>query len=104
GAAASTSIEAVTIWAEEPSPSMGLSQAIQNTLNQLIDRGAGTRLVVADLNGEVYRAREFGTTAARVLSAVGQWSLWHPADCVGDTGAAAFTLSACLGVRALAKG
>jgi len=60
---------------------------------------------VTDLNGEVYRAKEFGTTAARVLTAIpGKWAVWHPADCIGDTGAASFAVSSCLSVRALAQG
>jgi 3-oxoacyl-[acyl-carrier-protein] synthase-1 len=57
------------------------------------------------LNGESYRAKEFGNTAVRALAkALGDWTLWHPADCIGDTGAAAFTVSTCVAVRALAKG
>jgi len=103
--AVATAVEPVTIWSNEPSPATGLSQAILNTLNQLADRGAEVRLVVTDLNGEVYRAKEFGTTAARVLTAIpGKWAVWHPADCIGDTGAASFAVSSCLSVRALAQG
>jgi 3-oxoacyl-[acyl-carrier-protein] synthase-1 len=103
--AAGTAVEPVTIWADEPSAATGLSDAVNACLAQLPDRGAATRLVIADLNGESYRAKEFGNVAARVLSAIPvSWALWHPTDCVGDTGAAAFVISACVGVQALAKG
>jgi len=104
-AAASTASESVTIWSDEPSAATGLSDAIRGTLEQLPDQGRNTRLVVCDLNGETYRSKEFGNTAARALSVIPvKWTVWHAADCIGDTGAAAFTVSACLGARALARG
>jgi 3-oxoacyl-[acyl-carrier-protein] synthase I len=103
--AASVAVEPVTIWASDPSAATGLSDAARGALEQLADRGQSTRLVVCDLNGETYRAKEFGTAAARVLSAVpNPFAVWHAADCIGDTGAAAFIVSACVGARALLKG
>jgi 3-oxoacyl-[acyl-carrier-protein] synthase-1 len=102
--AASTAIEPVTIWSHEPSAAIGLSNAVQGTLNHLGAWGPAT-VMVSDLNGEVYRAKEFGTAVTRVLSAIpGKWDVWHPADCIGDTGAAAFVISACVSARALARG
>jgi 3-oxoacyl-[acyl-carrier-protein] synthase-1 len=95
--------EPITIWSDQPSPATGLSDAVRGTLAQLGD--ARVPLVVSDLNGESYRAKEFGITAARALSAAsGKWSLWHTADCIGDTGAASFAVSLCVAARALAKG
>jgi 3-oxoacyl-[acyl-carrier-protein] synthase-1 len=103
--AASTATETVTVWSDEPSPATGLSEAIRGTLDQLTDRGQTARVIVCDLNGESYRAREFGNAAARVLSTIpGPLAVWHPADCIGDTGAAAFAVSACVAARALANG
>lgn len=103
--AAGTAAEPVTVWADEPSAATGLSDAAQAALEQLADRGRDTRLVICDMNGETYRSREFGNTAARVLSIIPiAWNVWHPADSIGDTGAAAFAVSACLGAQALAKG
>src|SRR5207245_7428298 len=84
--AASTALEPATIWADEPSAGTGLSEAARQALAQLADGGRGTRLVVCDLNGETYRAKEFGNTAARVLSTLpADWAVWHSADCIGDT-------------------
>lgn len=103
--AVSTGNEPLTIWSDEPSPATGLSDAMLELLAQLPDAGHGTGVVVSDLNGEAYRSREFGNAAARVLSAIPTpWKVWHAADCVGDTGAASFTISACIAARGLAKG
>jgi 3-oxoacyl-[acyl-carrier-protein] synthase-1 len=102
---AHVALEPVTILAPEPSPATGLAEAIQGTLSQLFDGGAGTRLVVSDLNGETYRAKEFANAAVRTLASVpGGWRVWHPADCIGDTGAAAFIVAVCVATRALARG
>jgi 3-oxoacyl-[acyl-carrier-protein] synthase I len=103
--AASIGTEPTTIWSDDPSDATGLSDAIRGTLDQLPTRGADTRVIVCDLNGETYRAKEFGAVAARVLSAIpAKWAVWHPADSIGDTGAASFAVSTCVGVRGLAKG
>lgn len=102
--AAGTAMESSTVWADAPSTAVGLSDAVRSAFAQLPNRGTDTGLVICDLNGESYRAKEYGTTAVRALAkTTASWALWHPADCIGDTGAAAFTVSACIGVRALAK-
>jgi 3-oxoacyl-[acyl-carrier-protein] synthase-1 len=103
--AAHSALEPITIWHDQPSAAVGLGDAIAGTFQQLVDRGAATRVVVCDLNGESYRAREFGNTASRVLAAIpATVAVWHPADCIGDTGAAAFAISTCVAAKALAKG
>jgi len=100
-----TGTEPVTIWSEDPSTGSGLSEGVRGTLEQLSDKGVQTGLIICDLNGETYRAKEFGNTAARVLSDLQpEWKLWHPAECIGDTGAASFAISACLGARSLQRG
>lgn len=103
--AAALGNEPVTIWSDEPSPATGLSTASSTMLTQLPDQGAAIQLIVSDLNGEIYRAKEFGNTAARALSKIQtKWTLWHAADCIGDTGAASFAVSLCVAARALHKG
>ncbi len=100
--APSTATEAVTIWSDDPSPATGLSEAIAGTLGQLADQGMRTGLVVCDLNGELYRSKEFGITVPRVLNRVQtDWDVLHPADCIGDTGAASFAISTCIGTATL---
>lgn len=100
---AATATESATIWSDAPSTAVGLSAAIRSTVGQQVM--SERVLVFSDLNGETYRAKEFGNSAVRALSQfMSGWALSHPADCIGDTGSAAFTVSMCLGARALAKG
>ena len=100
---AATATESATIWSDIPSTAAGLSAAIRS----IVGEQSTTRqrvLVYSDLNGETYRSKEFGNTAVRALSPLmSSWTLSHPADCIGDTGSASFTVSMCLGARALAK-
>ena len=103
--AAALGNEPVTIWSDEPSPATGLSTASSAMLAQLPDQDVAIQLIVSDLNGETYRAKEFGNAAARALSRIRtKWTLWHAADCIGDTGAASFAVSLCVAARALNKG
>jgi 3-oxoacyl-[acyl-carrier-protein] synthase-1 len=68
-------------------------------------------LFICDLNGDRYRALEWGLVYGRALGDL-RWrydlatcgQLWHPADCVGDTGAASGILNCIWGVEALRKG
>ncbi|MEX2208182.1 MAG: hypothetical protein WEF50_18310 [Myxococcota bacterium] len=64
----------------------GIVQAFDGAL------GAGARpapWVICDLNGESYRAFEWGLAQARQSERFGETrSLLHPAECVGDVGAA----------------
>jgi 3-oxoacyl-[acyl-carrier-protein] synthase-1 len=100
-----TAVEPVTIRSDEPPNGSGLGLAVRGVFDQLADQGERTGLIICDLNGETYRAREFGHTAARMLGNVKMdWRLWHPAEYMGDTGAAAFAVSVCVGARALQKG
>ncbi len=100
-----TAMESITIWSEDPSEGLGLSEAIRGTLGQLSDKGMNTGLIICDLNGETYRAKEFANTVPRVLNEVKTaWQLWHPAESIGNTGAASFAISTCLGARALQRG
>ena len=103
--AANVAIEPISIWSADPSPSTGLTDAIRGTFAQVGDVWHDTKLVVCDLNGETYRSKEYGTVAARVLSVIpNSYALWHPADCIGDTGAASFVVSMCVAARALGRG
>jgi 3-oxoacyl-[acyl-carrier-protein] synthase-1 len=62
-------------------------------------------LTVCDLNGDRYRAVEWAMASMRAFSDLhGDEPLWHPADCVGDPGAAAGALSVVWATAALVKG
>lgn len=60
--------------------------------------------LVADLNGEAWRAQELATALVRVRRSWGAPRSVYPAASVGETGAASGPLSLCVGVRAIERG
>ncbi len=61
--------------------------------------------VVCDLNGDRYRASEWALASMRAFADLhGDHGLWHPADCVGDTGAASGALALVWAATALRQG
>jgi 3-oxoacyl-[acyl-carrier-protein] synthase-1 len=80
--------EPVPIASEEPFRAEGLTRAIAAALTD-----AGTALDtcgvrLTDLSGEHYYFREAALALSRLLRHEGARELWHPAECVGDVGAA----------------
>ena len=81
--------------AREPNPFVsgrasraeGLSRSVAEALEQARCSAQELDAVLADLNGEFHRSREWALTEIRCLGS-GDRELWHPADCMGDTGAA----------------
>ncbi len=73
---------------DKPSTGAGLVTALRGALR------SGPRLdppgwILCDMNGESYRAFEWGLARVRLgAQLAGQMALQHPADCIGDTGAA----------------
>ncbi|MDD2335677.1 MAG: TIGR02270 family protein [Geobacteraceae bacterium] len=67
----------------------GLSSAYREAFAQLPEKGEEIDMVIADLNGEHARAYEWGLTEGRIFPTYEKMrELKHPADCVGDCGAA----------------
>lgn len=100
-----TAVESNGIYADTPCRGDGLTNTLQLTFGGLPDHGVDTALVVCDLNGERYRALEWGLTLGRALAAVRRLpAIWHPAGSIGDTGAAAGPINLALGTVAVAKG
>lgn len=63
--------------------------------------------IVADLNGENYRAAEWGFAAVRLRAKDAAFDspvLWYPAASLGDTGAASALIGCCFAVRAWQRG
>ena len=82
----------------------GLTQAFRAALKAL-PAGQQVSDIYCDMNGEPYRADEFGFTALRTkehFSSAGEFSA--PADCWGDVGAAGSLLHLVLACAAGAKG
>jgi hypothetical protein len=92
-----------TVASGEPNQGVGLS----TVLRAVRDAGAldSPPLVVCDLNGERYRALEWGLATTRAFGDLhGDLDFWHPADCIGDAGAALGVLDVVWGVHALRMG
>ncbi len=80
----------------------GLSQAIADACAPALAAGRRVSDVYCDLNGERWRAAEYGFAVLKLGDVLENPSdFWSPADCWGDVGAASGTL---LTVAALAAG
>lgn len=83
-------VEKSTIASAEPLRGEGLTQAISDAL-----RGADLTMHdlayrLSDISGEQYGFREAALALARTLrQRKEEFDLWHPADCLGEVGAAA---------------
>jgi 3-oxoacyl-[acyl-carrier-protein] synthase-1 len=81
----------------------GLARAVRDALGG--SKQAEGWLVICDLNGERYRSHEWALVNSRLSHASGGFpELWHPADCIGETGAASGALSAVWAATALDRG
>lgn len=81
-------METETITSQKQSTGVGLTQAIESVL-QPDHYPQGFATVYCSLNGESYQAFEWGVILARLQDTLKKMkNLVHPADCVGDIGAA----------------
>lgn len=95
--------EPAPLGSGRPLRANGLMQSIGGALNE-----AGIALEdcdhrIADVNGEQYRFKEAGLAITRLLRRrKALFSLWHPADCIGEVGAAtlpAMLAMLCVGAK-----
>ncbi len=86
---AATAEEPVPVASDDPCLGGGLTTAIREALRDAGRAGADVQRVYCDLNGEVYRAHEWMLAQCRTLDGP---EVVHPADCVGDVGAASVPL------------
>jgi len=88
---------------DKPNRATGLGKALRAARTE-----AGLQampLVVCDLNGERPRAHEWMLAATRALGDLhGREEVWHPADCTGDSGAAAGVVDLVWAAMALHRG
>lgn len=97
-AGVSVAQEPAPLWEQDaPRLSQGLTEALSGALEAARWDGASVRRVYIDLNGEPCRSHEWMLAATRVLDAP---EVVHPADCIGDVGAA--TVPLLLGMAAMA--
>jgi 3-oxoacyl-[acyl-carrier-protein] synthase-1 len=89
---------------KEPNRAEGLTRALQRVCR---DAGglSAPPLVICDLNGDRYRALEWAMASVRTLGRLhGDLEIWHPADCIGDCGAASGAVNAVWAVVSFLKG
>ena len=78
-----------TIWADTPCTAEGLSQCVRAVLAALDKAGKTPDIALCDLNGESYRSTEWAYATTKAFrDGKKAPSLVHPADCMGDVGAA----------------
>jgi len=103
-AAVTLGTESTPIGPEHGIHADGLTAVIRQTLADSGDPRE-IRLVINDLNGERWRFLEWATVEVRCLAALPNgWRLEHPADVLGDIGAAFSPSALCIAVRAMARG
>jgi len=97
--------EAAHVLSGEPLRADGLCQAIRAAL---ADAGCAMHDVafrISDMSGEQYYFKEAALALLRLLrQRRATFDLWHPADCVGEVGAAAGLVAICVVRMACLKG
>ncbi|WP_426755748.1 TIGR02270 family protein [Myxococcus sp. Y35] len=93
------------LFAGKPHVGMALSSVIAEVLGSLEDRGQTTGLVIADLDGTVPRAQDWGYAQIRLNSApLKEAVTWYPADVWGGLGAATGAFAVCMAARGFTRG
>jgi 3-oxoacyl-[acyl-carrier-protein] synthase-1 len=98
-----------TVGTDKPNQAQGLTTVLRS-----IRTGASLAempLFICDMNGDRYRALEWGLALTRVFGNLHEkpetptsGRFWHPADCAGDMGAASGIVDCIWAVEALRKG
>jgi 3-oxoacyl-[acyl-carrier-protein] synthase I len=97
--------ESATIDAGLPLRADGLVEAIRAAARDADCRPQDFDLRISGLSGEQYYFKEAALAMSRLIrEPVSEAELWHPADCVGEVGAAAGPLAVSIAATACAKG
>ncbi|WNG13778.1 hypothetical protein [Cystobacter fuscus] len=89
----------------QPAMGVALSQCISDTVEALPDGGREIGLVIGALNGDVYRAHDWGTALVRLRERnLGELRQWYPAQSFGEIGAATALVGLCMAIRGFARG
>ena len=82
--------ETATVESEEPLRAEGLAEAIKAALAAARRDMADMDFRLTDVSGEQYGFKEAALALTRVLRRrKEEFDIWHPADCIGEVGAAA---------------
>lgn len=94
--------EEAGILSRKPLFADGLVQVIKKTLSSV---GGKTDAIICDLNGEYYRMKEWALASTKLFGGVPSMpELWHPAENIGDIGAASAIVHAATAVIGGRKG
>ncbi len=81
--------EKATIDSEEPLRADGMVQAVKSALSDAGKTMADVDYRITDSNGEQYLFKEAALAVTRILRVRKELlEIWHPADCIGEVGAA----------------
>jgi len=92
-------------FSEEPPDGVVLARAIRELLARQ-PQHSDVALVIGDLNGDEYRARNWGNALVRLRNSHGlaDAPMWIPALGFGETGSASGAVGLCLAARAIERG
>ena len=94
--------EDADIFSDKPLLAKGLSESIRNCLEIAKMEPNNLNGIICDLNGEAYRFKEWGIVQSRVFDGSSPMpDLWHPAEYIGDIGAASIVVYLAIGVAAI---
>jgi 3-oxoacyl-[acyl-carrier-protein] synthase-1 len=97
-------VENATIESEEPMRGDGLAAAFAHALRGAELEMAGVGYRIGTMSGEQYWFREFDLATSRLLRGRHDFmDLWHPADCIGEAGAASLPVGIGLALIAARK-
>jgi 3-oxoacyl-[acyl-carrier-protein] synthase-1 len=96
--------EKATVDSEEPFRAEGMVQAFKAAFSDAGKSMAEVDYRITDSNGEQYFFKEAALAVTRVLRArKEQFEIWHPADCIGEVGAAVGPCALGIALSALRK-
>lgn len=96
--------ETATIEAEEPLRADGLAAAIKGALTEAETPIAAIDYRITDISGEQYAFKEASLALSRLLHIPRPClDIWHPADCIGEVGAAALPCMLGVALAAMRK-
>jgi 3-oxoacyl-[acyl-carrier-protein] synthase-1 len=97
--------EQATIQSEEPLRADGVTKAISQALAAAGLTMGDLDYRITDISGEQYHFKEASLALSRLLRVrKEEFDIWHPADCIGETGAAAVPGMLAVALTAARKG
>jgi len=98
-------MEKATVEAEEPLRADGMTQAIKAALADGHCTYSDLHYRITDISGEQYGFKEAALAESRTLrERKEEFDIWHPADCIGEVGAAVVPLVLGVALAAARKG